>query len=154
MPPLLDRDPRVLWSFWIAAGLAVTGGLGPLLFAAGGPNRIGGVIAPYGVAAAAMAVDALFYRHGRPLATLLYFVAGVAIVYGMLMMLATPLRLAVVGSCPPPPAVCSSGLEVPFSGGESTGFAFAVAFGVVSIVVGFFGLFMLFRRRPKPPSPI
>jgi hypothetical protein len=154
MPPLLDRDPRVLWSFWIAAGLAVTGGLGPLLLAAGGPNRIGGVIVPYAVAAAALAVDALMYRQGRPLATLLYFVAGVAIVYGMLMMLATPLRLAVVGSCQPPPSACSAGLELPWSAGESNGFAFAVAVGVVSIVVGFFGLFMLFRRRPKPPPPV
>jgi hypothetical protein len=153
MPPILDRDPRVLWSFWIAAGLALTGGLGPLLFAAGGPNRIGGVIVPYSVAAAAMVVSALMYRQGRPLPTILYFIAGVAIVYGMLMMLATPLRLAVVGSCPPAPAQCASGLEVPFSSGESTGFAFAVALGVGSILVGFFGLFILFRR-PKPPAPL
>ena len=42
---------------------------------------------------------------GRSLAATLYFVAGLAIVYGILAMVAVPLRLAVVGTCPPAPAI-------------------------------------------------
>jgi hypothetical protein len=152
MNPILDRNPRVQWSFWISAGLAVTGGIAPLLLAVGGPNRIGGVAIPFAVAAGAMAVNALMYRQGRPLATLLYFIAGLAIVYGMLFMVSTPLRLAVVGVCPASPAPCPAGLERPFSSGESTGLSVGIAFGVLAILVGFFGLLTLYRVRPKPPN--
>ncbi len=148
---MLDRDPRVLWAFWLACGLAITGGIAPLLLAAGGPNRIAGGIIPFTVAAGAMAANALMYRRGRPLATAFYFLAGVAIVYGMLAVFAVPLRLAVVGTCPAPPAVCPVGLERGFSSGESTGFTVAVFMGVLSIMSGFFGLLMLYRRRSKPP---
>jgi hypothetical protein len=151
MYELLERDPRVLWSFWVACGLAVTGGIAPLLFALGGPNRLAGAVVPYAVAAGAMAANAILYQRGRPLATALYFLAGVAIVYGMLLMFAVPLRLAVQGTCPDPPAVCPAGLERGFSSGEATGFTVAVIVGVLSILSGFFGLLMLYRRQPKLP---
>src|ERR1700681_2924146 len=111
MVEMLQRDPRVLWSFWIACGLAVTGGIAPWALAAGGPNRLAAAIIPFAVAALAMAANALMYQRGRSLATALYFLAGVAIVYGMLMMFAVPLRLAVGGTCPDPPAVCPPGVE-------------------------------------------
>src|SRR2546428_6169329 len=52
---------------------------------------------PYGSAVVAFAVNALKYQQGRPLAVALYFIAGMAIVYGILAMLAVPIRLAVVG---------------------------------------------------------
>jgi hypothetical protein len=149
MNEMLERDPRILWSFWLACGLAVTGGLAPLVLATGGPSRLAGAIFPYAVAAAAMAANAITYRRGRSLATLLYFLAGVAIVYGMLLMFAVPLRLAVTGTCPDPPAACPDGLERAFSSGEATGFAVAVFAGVLSILTGFFGLLMLYRRRPQ-----
>jgi hypothetical protein len=147
----LARDPRVLWSFWVACGLAVTGGLAPLLLALGGPNRLAGAVIPYAVAAGAMAANAILYQRGRSLATALYFLAGVAIVYGMLLMFAVPLRLAVGGTCPDPPAVCPVGLERGFTSGEATGFTVAVVMGVLSILSGFFGLLMLYRRQPKLP---
>src|SRR2546425_4755543 len=83
-----DREPRTMWAFWIAAGLALTGGLAPLLLGTGG--RVSGVIIPFAVAAAAMAVNALMYRQGKPLAAVLYFIAGLAIVYGLLSALAVP----------------------------------------------------------------
>jgi hypothetical protein len=146
---LLEKDARVLWSFWLACALAVTGGVAPLVLASGGPNRLAGAIIPYLVAAGASAANALMYRRGKSLSTALYFLAGVAIVYGMLLMFAVPLRLAVTGTCPDPPAVCPPGLERGFSSGETTGFTLAVLMGVLSILAGFFGLMMLYRRKPK-----
>ncbi|HEV2036707.1 MAG TPA: hypothetical protein VGU71_21355 [Candidatus Dormibacteraeota bacterium] len=151
MDEQLQRDPRVLWSFWVACGLAVTGGIAPLLLALGGPNRLAGAVIPYAVAAGAMAANAIMYQRGRSLATALYFLAGVAIVYGMLLMFAVPLRLSVGGTCPDPPALCPAGLERGFTSGEATGFTVAVVMGVLSILSGFFGLLMLYRRQPKLP---
>ena len=156
MDPISQREPRVLWSFWIACGLAVSGAILPLVLAAGGTNRIGGAAIPFGVAAMALAAAALLYNRGRPLATALYFIAGMALVYGMLTMIAVPLRLAVIGTCDPAPAICPSGFERPMSGGEDSGLAIGVAMGTLAILVGFFGLLMLFRLRPQtaPPPPM
>jgi len=148
----------VLWSFWIAAGLAVTGAILPLLLAAGGTNRIAGAAIPFGVAAVALAAAALLYSQGRPLATGLYFIAGLALVYGMLSMISVPLRLAVIGTCDPAPAICAAGFEQPMSAGEDSGLAIGVAMGTLAILVGFFGLLMLYRIRPQtstaPPTRI
>jgi hypothetical protein len=153
-----QRELRVLWSFWIACGLAVTGAILPLLLAAGGTNRMAGAAVPFGAAAIALAAGALLYHQGRPLATALYFIAGLALVYGMLSMIAVPLRLAVLGTCDPAPAICASGFERPMSGGEDSGLAIGVAMGTLAILVGFFGLLMLYRIRPQattaPPTRI
>jgi hypothetical protein len=149
MDPVAVRNPRVLWSFWIACGLAVTGGLLPFLLAAGGTNRIAGAAIPFGVAAMAFAAAALLYERGRPLTTSLYFVAGIALVYGMLFMIAVPLRLAVVGTCEPAPSICAPGLERPMSSGEDSGLAIGIAMGMLAILVGFFGLQTLFRMRAQ-----
>src|ERR1700736_1035274 len=146
MNEMLQRDARVLWSFWVACGLAVTAGIAPWLLAAGGPTRLAGAIIPFAVAAGAMAANAIMYQRGRSLATALYFLAGVAIVYGMLLMFAVPLRLAVQGTCPDAPAICPPGLERGFTSGEATGFTVAIVMGVLSILSGFFGLLMLYRR--------
>ena len=153
MDSITQGEPRVVWSFWIACGLAVTGGILPLLLAAGGTNRIAGAAIPFGVAAVALAAAALLYRQGRPLATALYFVAGMALVYGMLTMIAVPLRLAVIGTCDPAPAICPSGFERPIGAGEESGLAIGVAMGTLAILVGFFGLLMLFRLRPQMAAP-
>ena len=154
MDSTATRESRVLWSFWIACGLSITGGIAPLLLAAGGPNRIAGVVVPFGVAAVAMGVNALMYHQGRPLATALYFVASMALVYGMLSMLAVPLRLAVLGTCSTSAAlVCPSGSELPLTSGENSGFAIGVAMGTIAILVGFFGLLMLFRIKPQIATP-
>jgi hypothetical protein len=153
MDPISRGEPRVVWSFWIACGLSVTGGILPLLLGAGGTNRIAGAAIPFGVAAMALAAAALLYKQGRPLATALYFVAGMALVYGMLTMIAVPLRLAVIGTCDPAPAICPAGFERPMTGGEDTGLAIGVAMGTLAILVGFFGLLMLFRIRPQVATP-
>jgi hypothetical protein len=154
MDSISPRQARVLWSFWLACGLAVTGGIAPYLIAASGPNRTAGVALPFGIAAAALAANALTYRRGRPVATLLYFLAGIALVYGMLWIVAVPLRLAVVGTCPPVPAECPAGFEHPFTSGESNALAIAIAMGTLAILVAFFGLWAMYRMRPRPsPAP-
>jgi hypothetical protein len=157
MDPISERQSRVLWSFWLACGLAATGAIAPFLLTAGGPNRMAFVAIPFGIAAIAMAVNALTYRRGRSLATALYFLAGIALVYGMLSMVAVPLRLAVVGICTQQgPTACPAGSELPLTAGESNGFAIAMLTGALAILVAFFGLWIMFRTRPKlsPPAPV
>ena len=161
MIPMMDsnsqKEARVLWSFWLACGLAITGGIAPLLLAAGGTNRVAVALIPFGVAAAAFAADALIYDRGKPIATSLYFVASIALVYGMLAMIAVPLRVAVLGTCPSTPAVCPIGFEQPLTTGEDSGLAIGIAMGTLSILVGFFGLLMLYRFRPQSyaaPPPV
>jgi hypothetical protein len=148
----------VLWAFWLACGLSAVAGVAPLVLG-GGSNRISGVVIPFALAAVLLGACALLYAQGRPIATLLYFLASLAIVYGMLAMLTLPLRLAVIGTCPPAPAACTSGLERPMTSGESTVLGLAVGLGIVAILTGFFGLVTLYRRdtgarhdaAPTPP---
>jgi hypothetical protein len=149
----IGRLPRVLWSFWIACGLAATGGIAPILLGIGGPNRLAFVFVPFAVAAIAMAVGALMYQQGKALVTALYFVTGLAVVYGMLAAFTLPLRLAVETTCPAEGA-CPPGLEQPLSSGEGTGLTIVILFGALTIVTGFFGLLMLYRSRPKHAGPV
>jgi len=145
-----------MWAFWIACGLLVIGGVAPMLAGAGSPNRLSGVIIPFGIAAAAMAANALMYHQGRPLAAGLYFVAGLATVYGILSMLAVPLRLSVVGTCSVGQVTCPGGFEQQMTVAENTGLTVAIALGMTSILIGFFGLLMYFRslgiQRPAAPA--
>lgn len=142
----MDRtlhDSRALWAFWIACGLTAVGAVAPLVLS-GGSNRIG-IVWAFGLAAVALGACAVLYQQGRSVATALYFVAGLAIVYGILSLIAVPLRLAVVGTCPPEPARCALGLERPLTGDETTALGFAVGMGIVGILTGFFALVMLYR---------
>jgi len=140
------RDQRVMWAFWIAAALVAIGAVAPLSFSIGAHSRLQNVIIPFGVAAVALGINAVMYHQGRSLAATLYFVAGLAIVYGILAMVAVPLRLAVVGTCPPEPARCPLGFEAPMTSAENSGLALASFCGVLAIFVGFYGLLMLYRR--------
>jgi hypothetical protein len=151
---LVDQAPaqdKLVWSFWVAAGIAFVGGLTPLVFG-GTSSRIAGAVVPFTIAAGAMAACALFNRQGRLTTALLYFVGGLAIVYGILAMFAIPLELAVLGSCPAPPAPCATGLGRPLTVGENTGTGFAAGFGLVALFVGFFGLMVVFRKPLLPVS--
>jgi hypothetical protein len=165
------HDQRAVWAFWIACGLTALGAVAPLVLS-GGSNRIG-VVYSFVLAAVALGACAVLYQQGRSVATALYFVAGLAIVYGILSLISVPLRLAVVGTCPPEPARCALGLERPLTGEETTALGFAGGMGIVGILTGFFGLVMLYRglkasvlpsappaRRiapvadaPRPPAP-
>ena len=166
MEPELESNVVVERAFWVAAALAAVGGIAPLLVALGHTNRIGAVVFPFAAATVAMAVVALFYRHGRSLSALVYFLGGLAIAYGLLLVLAVPMRLAVTGSCPPAPQSCSSGFEMQLTSQESTGLSLAVAFGILALLAGFVGLATLYRQKgpvarpavwptlpPKPPAP-
>jgi hypothetical protein len=144
----LERHPIVEYAFWAAAGLAAIGGIGPLIAAAGHTNRLAGVVVPFLAAAGANAVLAVLYRRGRSFAALVYFLGGLAIAYGLLLVLAIPLRIAVEGSCPPAPQRCAAGQELQLSSVETLGVSIAVAFGAAALLTGFFGLLVLYRRKP------
>ena len=153
MVPELDRNVTVERAFWAAAGLAALGAVLPLLVTLGHNNRIAVVFLPFAGATLAMGALALFYRHGRTLSTFVYFLGGLAIAYGLLLTLAVPMRLAVLGSCPPAPQRCAAGLELQLSSSESTGLTIAVAFGLMALFAGFFALAVLYRQKAAPPPP-
>jgi hypothetical protein len=144
----LERHVIVERAFWAAAGMAAIGGIGPLIAAAGHTNRLAGIVVPFLGAAGANAVLALLYRRGRSFSALVYFIGGLAIAYGLLLVLAIPLRIAVEGSCPPAPQRCSAGQELQLSSVETLGLSIAVAFGAAALLTGFFGLLVLYRRKP------
>jgi hypothetical protein len=142
---------RAMWAFWIAAAIAAVGAVAPLSFSIGAHSRLQWVIVPFGIAAVVLGFNAVMYHQGRSLAATLYFVAGLAIVYGILSMVAVPLRLAVIGTCPPAPARCPLGYEQPMTSAENSGLALASFCGVLAIFVGFYGLLMLYRRLGVRP---
>jgi hypothetical protein len=142
----VQQDQRIRFAFWIAGGLAAIGAVAPLVVGGGIHSRIAGVFIPFAIAAAALVINGLMYQQGRPLAVTLYFIAGLAIVYGILAMLAVPLRLAVVGTCPPSPAHCPLGFEQPMTSGENNGLGVATFCGVLAILTGFYGLLLFYRR--------
>ena len=151
----LPHNVIVERAFWVASATAVVGAVAPLVAAIGHTNRLAPVFFPFAIAALAMGALALFYQQGKTIAALVYFVAGLAIAYGMLLLLSVPMRLAVLGSCPPAPQRCASGLELQLSPAEGTGLTIAVAFGLLSLFAGFVGLAALYRQRaPAPPPPV
>jgi hypothetical protein len=145
-----SQDQRIVWAFWIACGLTVVAGAAPLLLG-GTSNRISAVVIPFALGAVGLALCALLHLRGKFIVSVLYVLAGLAIAYGILNALSTPLRLAVIGTCAPEPAACISGMERPLTGGEATALGLVIGFGVVAMMVGYFGLFTLYRRRTFVP---
>ena len=155
----------MIWSFWLAAAIALVGGLAPLVFG-GTSSRVSGVILPFALGAAAFSACALLHNQSRFIVAIVYFIAGLAIVYGLMSMFALPVRLAALGSCPVAPDPCTSGLPRALSDAENNGIGSAAAFGIAALFVGFFGLVTLYRRTtlplyappvrtipPMPPAP-
>src|SRR2546428_12563701 len=99
----VQQDQRVRLAFWVAGGLVAIGAVAPVVVGGGIHSRIAGVFIPFAIAAAALIINGFMYQQGRPLAVTLYFIAGLAIVYGILALLAGPPRPAVGGAGPPPP---------------------------------------------------
>jgi hypothetical protein len=124
-----------------------------LLVVGGGSGRLGAPIIAFAIAALASGACALLFTRGRQIATLLYFLASLAIVYGILAMLTLPLRLAVIGTCPPAPAACGTGLERSLTSGESNALELAIVLGIAAIMAGYFGLAMRRRREARPLLP-
>ena len=143
-----------MWSLWVAAGLVFVGGLLPFVFG-GTSSRMTSVVVPFTIAAVAFTACGFLHTQGRLVTAILYFIGGLAVVYGVLSMFSVPLELAVLGSCPAAPAACSSGLPRTLSSGENTGMGFAAGFGLLALFIGFFGLMVVFRTPviPIPPPP-
>lgn len=149
----LTVEDRIAWSFWAAGAIAFVGGLLPLLIG-GTSSRVATVAIPFTIAALAFAGCGFVHKQGRTVTAILYFVAGLAIVYGLLSMFSVPLQLAALGSCAAPPAPCTGGLGRPLTLGENSGMGFGTGFGVAALFVGFFGLMVVFRRTAvAPPVP-
>lgn len=140
---------RAVWAFWAAGALAAIGGVSPILFA-GFSGRLSGVVIPFWIAAVGFAACGFVYQQGRTVASILYFVAGLAVVFGLLAILSLPLRLAVLGTCPAAPAPCTTGLPRPLTFAENNGLDAAAVLGILAIFVGFFGLAVFYRRPPVP----
>ena len=145
-------EHRAVWPLWGAAALAVIGGLLPIAFG-GTSSRIDSVIVPYLAGALAFSLCALLSNQGRTVTYTLYFVAGLAIVFGLLSMFSLPVRLAALGSCAAPPAPCLSGLPRVLTDGENTGMGAASAFGILAIFLGFYGLVAIVRRPQTASAP-
>ncbi|MDQ2923151.1 MAG: hypothetical protein M3Q90_02535 [Candidatus Dormibacteraeota bacterium] len=150
--PNAGLERRGLWAFWAATALAAAGAIAPFLLG-GGSTRIAGSLIPFGVAALAFGACSLVYHRGRVLATTLYFVASLAIVYGILSALAVPMRIAVLGTCPSESGPCPIGLERPVTSAESTAIGFVIGIGLVAILTAFFGLRTLYHRHRKQVIP-
>jgi hypothetical protein len=134
------------WSLWVAAAIALLAGLMPFVFG-GSSSRFVGALIPFTVGAIGFAAAALLHNQSRAGVAIIYFLAGLAIVYGLMSMFALPVRLAALGSCPIAPQPCPSGLPRVLSDGENNGMGAAAAFGIVSLFVGFFGLVTIYRRH-------
>ena len=143
------QERRINLAYWVAALAGAVAGIVPLLIG-GTSSRLTSAVIPFGIAAIAMAASAVLHSQGRGVASVLYFLAGLALVYGILAMFALPLQLAVLGTCPAPPAACTSGLERPLTVAENTTMGVATAFAIVSLLVGFFGLVLVYRRSAPP----
>ena len=143
---------RLIWSFWVAAAVVAIGGALPFLI--GGPSsRIASVFIPFAIAALVFAACALVHEQGRGITSVLYLLAGLAIVYGLLTMFALPLQLAVLGTCPVPPQPCASGVQHALTVSENTGIGLAGGFGIAALFIGFFGLVVVYRRSASAVAP-
>ena len=140
-----SREPQLIWSFWAAAAFVALGGAIPFLVG-GSSSRVATVFIPFAIAALAFAACALVHEQGRVITSVLYLLAGLAIVYGFLTMFALPLQLAVLGTCPVAPQPCPSGLQHALTVSENTGIGAAAAFGIAALFIGFFGLVVVYRR--------
>jgi hypothetical protein len=147
--PAAQQNQRLIWSFWLAAGITLLGGLLPFVFG-GTSSRLSGVILPFAVGAAGFAACALMNTQSRLVVAIIYFLAGLAIVYGLMSMFSLPVRLAALGSCPVAPQPCTTGLPRALSDAENNGIGSAAAFGIAALFVGFFGLVTLYRQTALP----
>src|SRR5436305_5379400 len=116
------RERLLVYLLWSTCGLSAVGAAAVLaLPVGGGVNRIGGVAIAMAVAAAATAALALVPALERALSLVLYGVAALALTYGLMSLASLPLRLAVIGNCPPAPQACPPGFEPAMPGRQTVG---------------------------------
>jgi len=145
-----ERTRRV-WAFWAAVPVAAAGGVAPLLLA-GTSGRASGIIFPFGFAAVAFAACAVLEHRGRFLATVLYLLAGLAIVFGILAMFALLIQMSVLSPCPPAPAPCGLGYARPLTSSESMGIDYSIVLGLLALLLGFAGLAANYRQHRVQPT--
>lgn len=143
-----NLESRVLWSFWIACGLAATGAIVQFVPAGGDVGGALGAAIPFGIAAVLLGIIGRTYPRGKSLATALYILAWIAIVYAILRMLAVPLQQVAIGLCPAS-LDCSPGFSHPFGTGETIVIVVGIITGALALQVGYFGLRSIYRRESK-----
>jgi hypothetical protein len=151
--PERDRSRFAAWALWSAFAFVAVGGLSALLLPAAADNRIAQMALPYGLAAAALAVNALAGRRRRELAIVLYVVVALAVVYGMAVGLAVPLRLDVQGRCDPALALCPVGFARPLTGRELLALDVAGICGLLALLLTFLALELQLQPRLRPLRP-
>ncbi len=150
-PVVIQWPPRerlLAYLLWSACGLSAVGAVAVLaLPLGGGVNRIAGVAIALAVAAAAAATLALVPGLERVLSLVLYGVAALALTYSWMSLASLPLRLAVIGNCPPAPQACPLGFEPAMTGGETLGVEAGIALAVLAVLAIVCAMEVRYRPR-------
>jgi hypothetical protein len=101
-----------------------------------------------------IAVNALTRGRNVWLSAVLYAASALAILYGLILALSVPLRLAVEGVCQPAPAPCPLGFDRPMTSPESIAVTAVCVLGALSLLFTFVAAEIVYLRRPKPPAAI
>ena len=149
-----NRLSAVDWCLLIGCVLIAAGGVVVLLAPAGGTNRVSGVALAFAVSAVAQLANVVARRRNSWASGLLHALSVLAILYGVILAVSLPLRLTIEGACPPAPAPCPLGFDLPITAGESVAVFAAAVCGAVSIVFDFVAVELQFRPRWRPmPAP-
>jgi hypothetical protein len=161
LTPSPNRLSAVDWCLLVGCVLTAAGGVIVLAAPAGGANRVSGVALPFAVGAVAQLANVLTRRRSGWWSGLLYAVAVLAILYGVILAVSLPLRLTIEGPCQPAPAPCPLGFDLPIRAGETIAVYAAVVCGLLSMVVDFVAVELQFRPRrirfpasDDPPTPL
>jgi hypothetical protein len=134
---------------WAAFVVALAGAVLAIAVPSGGTNRVLGAALPFAIGAAVLAANAVTWQR-RTLGALLYAAAALAILYGILLALSVPLRLAVEGTCPLASTSCPLGFEYPATAGENFAVYAATICGALALVLLFIAFELRFLRKPRP----
>lgn len=146
-----QRSNRVAdWCTWAACALVVVGALMVIGVPWGGTNRVIGVAVPFGIAAVALAATPFLPDPTGWLRGLVYALATLAVLYGMLLALSLPVRLAVQGTCPPTTATCPLGFERPSTSAETFAVYAAATCGALALAFVFIAVEMRYVHRSRP----
>jgi len=145
-PP--TRERLLTYLLWSACGLSAAAAVAVVaLPLGGGVNRIAGVGIALALAAAAAATLALVPTLERALSLILYGVAALALTYSLMSLASLPLRLTVIGSCPPAPEACPPGFERAITGGEMLGVEAGITLGILALLVVVTAMEVRYRPR-------
>lgn len=138
------------WGTWAASAFAAVCSVIAIAAPAGGTNRVLGVAVPFAIGAVALAASALASRRVGWLSGALLAVATLAILYGGLLAVSLPLRLAVEGTCPKAAPSCPLGFDRPITAGENFAVYASAIGGVTALVLAFVVVEARYLRKPRP----